>query len=67
MDDLGIALVGGFLAVAQGVFGYFYARNYAEQRDFRRWVYEHIHDLDKRLTRNCALTEIIHDRVTRGE
>ena len=63
LDEGWLVLAAGALAIGQAVFGYFYARNYREQREFRQWVYQHVHGLDLRLARNCALTEVIHERV----
>ena len=45
------------------VFGWFYARNYREQREFRAHMYDITNELDKNLSNNCVLTQGISDVV----
>ena len=51
------------LTAASSIFGYFYARKYQEDREFRKEMYQRTHDLETNLSRNCMLTEVIKEKV----
>ena len=51
------------LTTASSVFGYFYARKYKEDREFRKEMYQRTHDLEVNLTRNCTTTQAIKEKV----
>lgn len=63
MEQVALAGVGGIVMAAIAAFGFFYKREYNEQREFRGWVYDAIHQLDKKLERNCVITQRIEEQI----
>ena len=57
------AIAGAVLAAIFTVAGYYNHRHYSEQRDFRKYMYDKVHALEKQLATNCTITQEIRDRV----